>query len=179
MFACICCLIFVPVVMYRLVSKKVNLLAILFFPLICNAQKIKGPIVLSGQQILLPANEFYIAGVVDDRDDHSAVAWLLPAAQPTPAGPKYTLDLEGGTPSAVKQYLGKSIPHDKSLRPVIIHIKKLRVDETLQPGGKVEGKLGIDLSFWLKKDHGELRLIDYLGLTSYKRRTRQKMNDGG
>jgi len=179
MFACICCLIFVPVVMYRLVSKKVNLLAILFFPLICNAQKIKDPIVLSGQQILLPANEFYIAGVVDDRDDRSAVAWLLPAAQPTPASPKYTLDLEGGTPSAVKQYLGKSIPHDKSLRPVIIHIKKLRVDETLQPGGKVEGKLGIVLSYWLKKDDDDLRLIDYRGGTSYIRSTGQQMDVGG
>src|SRR5947209_5382355 len=148
MFTCICCLIFVPVLLYRLLSKKVNMLAILFFPLICNAQKINGPIVLSGQQILLPAREFYIAGVVDDRDDRSAVAWLLPATQLTPASPKYILDLEGGTPSAVKQYLGKSMPRDKSLRPIIIHIKKLRVDEALQPGGRVEGKLGIVLSFW-------------------------------
>jgi hypothetical protein len=172
-------LVLVPIGIYRFVSKKINLLAILFFPLICNAQKINGPIVLSSGQFLLPANEFYIAGVVDDRDDRSAVARLLPATRLTPATPKYMADLEGGTLSAVKEYVSKSLPPDKTLRPVIIHIKKLMVDETLQPGGKVEGKLSIVLSFWLKKEDDDLRLIDYRGGTNYTRGTGQQMDVGG
>ncbi|SEO50287.1 hypothetical protein SAMN05428947_102596 [Mucilaginibacter sp. OK283] len=179
MFVCVCCPIFVSAGIYRFAGKRLKLLIILFFPLFCNAQKINGPIVLTAPQFLLPANEFYIAGVVDDRDDRGAVAWLLPAAQLTPATPKYRVDLVGGTLPAVKEYMGKSLPPDKILRPVIIHIKKLMVDETLQPGGKVEGKLSIVLSFWLKKDDDDLRLIDYRGGTNYTRGTGQQMDVGG
>ncbi|QEC75673.1 hypothetical protein [Mucilaginibacter ginsenosidivorax] len=128
---------------------------------------------------MLPVSEFYVAGVVDERDDRSPVAWLLPATQATAATPRLSLDLQGGVSTAVKQYFDKSVPANKTLRPIIIHIKKIRVDEKLQPDGRVEGKAGIILSFWLKKDGEDIHLVDYRGGTGYTRSTGQQMDIGG
>lgn len=177
MFIFMCCQIFISARIYFFAGKKLKLLFILFFPLICNAQKTNGPIVLTEPKILLPVKEFYVVGVVDERDDTSPVAWLLPATQATT--PRVSLDLQGGVPMAVKQYFEKNVPVNKTLRPIIIHIKKIRVDETLQTYGRVEGKSSIILSFWLKKEGEDMHLVDYRGGTGYTRSTGQQMDIGG
>ncbi len=159
-------------------SKNAWLVAALILPLFCSAQEKSGPIVLNEQQFLFTAKEFYIAGVVDERDDKSAVAWLLPVSQVTETTPKYTLDIQGGVQQAVRQYYGKGLPADKLLRPVIIHVKRLRVDEAAQTGGRVDGKLSIILSFYLKKDGDDVRLVDYRGGSNYTRTNGQQMDIG-
>lgn len=177
MFIFMCCQIFISARIYLFAGKKLKLLFILFFPLICNAQKTNGPIVLTEPKILVPVKEFYVVGVVDERDDRSPIAWLLPATQATT--PRVSLDLQGGVPMAVKQYFEKNVPVNKTLQPIIIHIKKIRVDETLQTFGRVEGKSSIILSFWLKKEGEDIHLVDYRGGTGYTRSTGQQMDIGG
>jgi len=179
MFIFMCCPIFISAGIYLVAGKKLKLLFILFFPLICNAQKTNGPIVLTEPKNLLPVSEFYIAGVVDERDDRSPVAWLLPATQATTATPRLSLDLQGGVPTAIKQYFEKSVPANKTLRPIVIRIKKIRVDEKLQPDGRVEGKAAMILSFWLKKEGEDIHLVDYRGGTGYTRSPGQQMDIGG
>lgn len=159
-----------------LLNRMMYLVCILFFSLFCNAQKINGPIVLNDQQFLLSAKEFYVAGVVDDREDRSAVAWLLPATKVNAATPTYTIDVKDGALSAIRQFINKSLPPDKALRPVIIHIKKFRVDESLQPGGRIDGKLAINFSFMLKKEGDDEHLVDYRGGSNYTRSQGQQMD---
>jgi hypothetical protein len=161
-----------------LLNRRVYLMCILFLPMFCNAQKINGPIVLNNQQFLLSPKEFYVAGVVDDREDRSAVAWLLPATKINPATPTYTIDLKDGALSAIKQFISKSLTPDKASRPVIIHIKKFRVDEVLQPGGSINGKLNVNFSFMLKKTGDDVHLVDYNGALNYARNQGQQMDVG-
>nr|WP_221452740.1 hypothetical protein [Mucilaginibacter sp. FT3.2] len=128
----------------------------------------------------MPAiKEFYVAGVVDERENGSVVASLLPAGQVTSATPKYTLDIKDGAAIAIKQFTGKAVPLNKALRPVIIHIKRFRVDEALQPDGRINGKLMVVFSFWLQKDEGDLHLVDYGGGSNYTRSTVQQMDIAG
>ncbi|HEY9197541.1 MAG TPA: hypothetical protein VIM77_14800, partial [Mucilaginibacter sp.] len=150
----------------------------LYCPVFCKAQKINGPIVLNEGQFLLRPGGFYIAGVIDERSDQTAVAWLLPSTQITPGTPRYMLDLAGGASAAIKRFVEKSLPQDKSLQPVIIRIKNLRLDETAQPGGKVEGKLSAVFSFFLKKAEGDVHLTDYRGGSNYSRGAGQQMDVG-
>lgn len=158
-----------------LLNRRLFLVCILFLPLFCNAQKINGPIVLDGPQFIIPATEFYIAGLVDERTDRSAVAWLLPASV-NPTSPTYAVDLKDGFVASIKQFIGKSLPLGKSLRPVIIRIKTLRVDEVLQKDGHVDGKLSVNFSFNLKKESGEAHLVDYRGGLNYARGQNQQMD---
>lgn len=178
-FLLILCLILAARLTILLLGKWRWLLCILFFPLICNAQKINGPIVLNEQQFLPTVKEFYVAGVVDERENGSSVAWLLPATQVTAITPKYTLDLKDGATAAVKKFVAGAVPVNKKLQPIIIHIKKLRVDETLQPDGRIGGKLGVMFSFWLQKSYGDVHLIDYKGGNNYTRSNGQQMDIPG
>ncbi|MEN0052308.1 MAG: hypothetical protein AAGC65_01500 [Mucilaginibacter sp.] len=146
------------------------LVMLLFFPLILKAQKITKPIVLINEQLPITAKEFYVANVVDARDDRRAVAWLLPAmVTGTTPGTPYTTDFKGGVLPAIKQFVNVALPPNRSLRPVTISIKKLRLDETVLPGGNVEGKVKISLSFYLQKEDQQVHLIDYTGSAGYNR----------
>lgn len=158
--------------MYRMVM----LMIILVHAMFCKAQKTNGPIVLNDQQFLFSATEFYIADVVDDRDDRSAVAWLLPATQVNGPASKYTLDLKDGASSSIKQFINKGLAVNKALRPITIHIKKLRLEETLQAGGRIDGKLGVVFSFVLRRNGNDVQLIDYKGGSNYVRTWGQQMD---
>jgi hypothetical protein len=146
------------------------LIMLLVLPQVLKAQKITAPIVLINEQLPVITKEFYVANVADDRDDQREVAWLLPvsAAGAIPAS-QYTADLKGGTLAALKQFVNFALPPNRSLRPVVIHIRKLRIEESVLPGGSVEGKLKISLSFYLQKEDQQIHLIDYTGSAGYNR----------
>jgi hypothetical protein len=143
---------------------------LLLLPMFLMAQKITAPIVLINEQLPITAKEFYVANITDDRDDRRAVAWLLPASTTnTLSATPYTADLKGGALLALKQFVNIALPPNRSLRPVTIHIKKLRLDESILPGGNIEGKLKISLSFYLQRDDEQIHLIDYTGSAGYNR----------
>jgi hypothetical protein len=146
----------------------------LFLPGVLSAQKLTGPVILKNEQLPVTAKEFYVAGVTDDRPDRGAVAWLLP---PGPgAKEKYTIDLSGGAQTAIKQFVTAALPPNKTLRPVIIHIEKFRLDETPLSADHVEGKLKVSLSFYLQRDGQSIRLSDYNGSAGYNRHINQQVD---
>ncbi|MGN8070775.1 hypothetical protein [Mucilaginibacter sp. 22184] len=164
--------VFFSMAMYRFV---ILLLCIcLFVPRVLWAQKIAGPIVLKNEQLPVTAKEFYVVGVVDDRVDRNAVAWLWSTGPGIPA--KYTIDLKGGTIAAIKQFVNAALPPNKILRPVIIHIQKFRLDETPLSLDHVEGKLKVSLSFYLQKGDQSIRLSDYNGSAGYNRHVNQQID---
>ncbi|WP_183557085.1 hypothetical protein [Mucilaginibacter sp. SP1R1] len=148
----------------------------LFFCQYLKAQKITGSIVLNNDQLAVLPKEFYIAAVVDDRDDRNAVAWLLPFGTATATSAKYPVDLKGGTLAAIRQFIDVAMPANKGLRPVVMHIKTFRLDETLLPTGYVEGKLKVSLSFDLQKPDQLIYLTDYNGSADYNRRVNQDVD---
>jgi len=154
------------------------LVMLLFLPLFLKAQKITAPIVLINEKLPITAKEFYVANVADDRDDRRAVAWLLLPVSTTNTIPaaSYSADLKGGSLPAIKQFINTALPPNQLLRPVTIRIKKLRLDEVVLPGGNVEGKLKISLSFYLQRDEQQIHLIDYTGSAGYNRPAGQLLN---
>lgn len=129
------------------------------------------PILLLPAPLGLPPTTFTIAEVRDDRADRQAVAWLLPVptGAATLAIPVAT-DLQGGAAEALRQFAWKSLPRTAGLRPVVVRIKELRVQETAAPGGQVEGRISVHLTFeWLRPDGPPLRLTEYRGGARYGR----------
>jgi hypothetical protein len=157
------------------VSGKALLFIVLVFPQILQAQKITGPVDLINEQLSVIPKEFYISAVVDERDERNAVAWLLSPGEGVASG--YAVDLKGGALTTIKQFLNVAWPVNKTLRPVIIHIKKFRLDETPLPGGHVEGKIRVGLSFYLQRDEEEpVHLTDYNGSAGYNRSAGQQID---
>lgn len=152
---------------------KLLLIIILISTSILRAQKITGPLVLNNERLPVTAKEFYVAGIIDDRSDRTAVAWFL---SPGPGVSKYTVDLKGGALAAIRQFVNAALPPDKMLRPVIIHIEKFRLDETQLPGNHVEGKVKVSLSFYLQRNGQNIHLTDYNGSAGYNRFANQEVD---
>lgn len=152
---------------------KLLLIIILISTSILRAQKITGPLVLNNERLSVTAKEFYVAGIIDDRSDRTAIAWLL---SPGRGVAKYAVDLKGGASTAIRQFVNAALPPDKMLRPVIIHIEKFRLDETQLPGNHVEGKVKVSLSFYLQRDGQNIHLTDYNGSAGYNRFANQEVD---
>jgi hypothetical protein len=126
-------------------------------------------IILHDEQLPITPKEFYIANVTDERDDRTAIGWLLPAEGLNQGTKTYPVDLQGGGFAAIKQYIEHSLPRNTSLRPVIAGLKKCLVTETLREGGLVEGKVSVILSFYLQLADTTEQLVDYNGKAIYTR----------
>jgi hypothetical protein len=125
-------------------------------------------IILKDEKLSITPAEFYIANVVDDRNDRTAVALLLPAANNQQK--LNPVDLHGGTLAAIKQFINHNLPANKSLRPVVIRLKEFKVIESALAGGRIEGHVSLGLSFGLYKgEYSELQLADYNGNAVYNR----------
>ncbi|MEZ2336167.1 hypothetical protein AB6735_11055 [Mucilaginibacter sp. RCC_168] len=153
---------------------KLLLFIILISSPILKAQKATDPIVLNNERLPVSAKEFYVAGVIDNRTDRTAVAWLLP---PGPGNAvKYAIDFKGGALAAIRQFVTAALPPDKTLRPVMIHLEKFKLDETPLPGNHVEGKVKVSLSFYLQRDGQNIHLTDYNGSAGYNRYVNQEVD---
>jgi hypothetical protein len=132
------------------------------------------PIVLQAEQLPFSPKEFYIANVIDERTDRTAVAWLLPAStnavQPSAT---YPVDLQGGGIHAIREFIQKSLPGNKALRPIIIRIKEYRVTESIGAQGRVNGHVAVAMSFDYKRDGIDVHLTDYSGNIRYSRPARK------
>jgi hypothetical protein len=135
----------------------------------------KTEIVLHDEHLPITPKEFYIANVIDERANRTAVAWLLPTGSTESNQSKtYPVDLQGGGLTAIKQFIDHSLPRNTALRPIVISIKKFITTETPLAGGRVEGHTSLIMSFYLKSDEndtliGGQHLADYNGSAIYNR----------
>ena len=123
------------------------------------------PIVLKAETLPISPKEYYITGVVDERQDKKAVAYLFPA-QATKAVP---VDLKGGAQTAVQVYLRNGLPSNTKLRPVGIQLKQLSVTENAPIKGRVEGRVMAHVVFNLQRDGQTVPLISHQGGIKYNR----------
>lgn len=131
------------------------------------------PIELKVPEQLFVPKGFYIKGILDERTDRSPVAFLVPAA--SSGNQLQTVDLKGGTLEALENFMTKSLPQNKSLRPIVVKIKDCKIMETLVDSqrGIVEGQVHLDFGFELEREDDLVHLLDFQGGMSYKRGVRQ------
>ncbi|GAB3195061.1 hypothetical protein GCM10027293_04670 [Pontibacter aydingkolensis] len=133
------------------------------------------PIILKEKPLPIAPKEFFIANVIDERQNKKAIAYLFPApvgaAMPTKAVP---VDLKGGTQVALQQYLRKNLPHNTKLRPVVMHLKELNVTESAPAKGRVEGRVVSHVMFSYLRDGEEVPLMDHQGGIKYNRPASQQ-----
>jgi hypothetical protein len=130
----------------------------------------KASILLHDEQIPITPKEFYIASVIDEREDRSAVALAVSPAKAANQPEKYAVDLQGGSLPAIKGFIAHNLPKSRTLRPVIITLKKIMVIETALPNGLVEGHAVTIMEFYLQHDEDKMQhLVDYNGDITYNR----------
>ena len=131
-------------------------------------------LVLRPEPMPFTPKEFYVAGVTDARADRQAVAYLL-VPGPTPKAPAvvHSMDLQGGTLPAVREYLRKSLPRNIKLRPLLIRIQEYRVTESAGTGNSVNGEVAVAMSFHLQRRTDTLDLVSYRGGIRYARSANQ------
>ncbi|MDB5124345.1 MAG: hypothetical protein JWP94_2474 [Mucilaginibacter sp.] len=155
-----------------------NLLLIYGTLVFCAFQSVPKPpgdIILQDERIAITPKEFYIANVIDERENRAAVAWLVPAgANERNQSKLIPVDLQGGGFAAIKQFIRHNLSRNTALRPVIASLKKCVVTESALSGG-VEGHVSLVMSFDLEDrddvPEGGLHLTDYNGSATYTRNT--------
>src|SRR5690554_1192772 len=130
------------------------------------------PIPLVVKPLGFTPDEFYIAGLLDERKDPSAVAWLIPTG--SKGGKTQAVDLQGGGKKAIENFMTSSFQQDKSLRPVIIRLKECSIVERPGENGAIEGELTLHMAFDLEKEKAPVHLVDYRGGIKYKRSANQQ-----
>lgn len=154
----------------RETSKTTNtcrlLLTLISFLLI--AFNASAQITLTDEAIQLKPTGFYIAEVKDNRAEKSKPAEIVikdnlnrPQLQ--------SMNLQGGTATAIKQYLAKNLPKTTSGRAIVMGIEQFWVSETAVGTSSVDGQISLKLSFGLDKDYGVEPLISYPGTLRYRR----------
>jgi hypothetical protein len=139
-----------------------------------SAPKQTGDIILQDERIAITPKEFYIANVIDERENRLAVAWLVPAGANEKSQVKLIqVDLQGGGFAAIKQFIQHNLPRNTALRPVVASLKKCVVTESALSGGVIEGHVSLIMSFDLEDRNdlpeGGLHLADYNGNATYTR----------
>lgn len=130
------------------------------------------PIVLQAEPLGFTPKEFYIASVVDERQDRNAVAYLfpLPAAPAAPLDKAQPVDLQGGGLAAIRQFVQQGLPQNKKLRPVVVRLKECRVTETAgAKAGRVDGHVVVAMAFEYERDGQTIPLVEYKGGARYDR----------
>ncbi len=127
-----------------------------------------GGIVLHDERLNINPKEFYIANVIDDREDRRAIAWLLPFNNADGERKTYPVDFKGGF-ACVSQFIENSITQNTALRPVAVHVKKFMATETTGAGAVARGSAVLAVSFDLMQGDETKHLVDYTGSANYTR----------
>lgn len=144
--------------------------AIIFLTGFQYAKQLTAYIELTNNRLAITPAEFYIADVTDSRDDKTNMGQLVQVATANKPPALINVNVKGGVIS-INNFFTNSLPVNKSLRPVIISIKSLKITETPIAGGKVNGQILLLVSFSLQKADTVIHLVDYKGSAAYQRTT--------
>ena len=122
-------------------------------------------IALKAEVLPFTPKNFYIAAVLDERQEKGAVAWLLPTTGGKSLQP---VDLEGGGQAAIQAFIQKSLPENKQLHPLVIRLQEVHISEE-SAEGVVEGRVQLSVAFDLQKGEESITLGTYKGGARYKR----------
>lgn len=138
--------------------------------LLCQAfitqPKLTDLIALQSAAAPIKAKTFYIAGVMDERRTTNAIAQLAVEGGSAGAEP---VDLQAGTPAALRTFIQHNVTGENRLRPIIVTVKELKIAEKTLPNSRAEGSVSLWLSFGIQRTDDTVHLIDYRGGMRYSR----------
>jgi hypothetical protein len=123
-----------------------------------NAQALR-TIKLNDQKAEYAVKSFYIASVIDDRDDKAIIGTIRAGL----TNRKINLNLQGGATEATTVYIEKNVQQNTNTTPVNMHIKQLLVHEK-EDGFAEQVVVEISIGYYL---HDQL-LIEYTGNASQR-----------
>src|ERR1700749_4312701 len=114
-----------------MINTRILIILLIIFSSFQTTPKPVDVIVLKDERLTIIPKEFYIAKVTDERTDKSPVASLVVAPASKGGSAKaYTVDLQGGVPMAIRQFIDHNLPHNTALRPIVISLKQVSIKET-------------------------------------------------
>jgi hypothetical protein len=128
------------------------------------------PLLLRNEPLPFTPQEFYIADVVEARKDRKAVAYIqMPGTTPAQPTTLQPFNLQGGDIPAVKKFVHQGLKRNVQMRPVLVRVKTLQVNETLVGKERVEGKISVMLDFDIQRNGKTLHTLAYKGGGRYLR----------
>ncbi|MGI4729798.1 MAG: hypothetical protein ACRYGB_14580 [Janthinobacterium lividum] len=127
------------------------------------------PIVLHPQLLPFVPKEFFVAEVLDNRNDKSAVGWVYSPAAIKLKPTLQIINFKGGGTAAMQDFILQSLLRNKTLRPIVIRIKECKITETIAAASRVEGNVALSVTFELQNETGNIYLTDYSLDTKYNR----------
>lgn len=125
---------------------------------------------LQKQRLSITPTQFYIARVDDERTDKTRVGELL-QTEVVPGKPtvRSKIALKDGS-TALRTFIANCFSINKTLRPLIIKVKAIHINETAAAGNNTEGRITLSLQFGLMHDDEFIKLDDYTATSSYQRK---------
>jgi hypothetical protein len=140
-----------------------------FYPAFAQTKNQSQEIVLHDEQLAIKPAGFYIERVNDEREDETAVAWILPSKHLSNTA-TIPVDFQGGAINAVTKFIDNNIPKNAAYHKIVIYLKKFNALETPAANGQVEGHVTLEFSFALEADQEKnVPLGTYSSNTIYHR----------
>lgn len=144
--------------------------AMLIIPLALYSFIVVGTIVLQDEPLGFKPADYYVANVIDERNNKNEVAQLITFLP----GNRFStgtqqLNLQGGAAAAISKFIERNLPHNKSYKAVNIIIKEFKLTETPISTTRIDGQLKLRFVFGLDKDYGTQSLVEYKGGLHYVR----------
>jgi len=133
---------------------------IIGFALTVNPLSVYAQMMLQDEHLPFIPREFYIKEVTDERAGKSILT--------------QGINFQSSAAVTISNFITRNLSKDKSLRPICISLKELKLTEISLPDDRISGTLTFKCAFGLEKPYGTTHLIDYEGKSQY---TRSKTND--
>jgi hypothetical protein len=144
---------------------------ICFYPAFSQTKNQGQEIVLKDERFAIKPEGFYIERVNDQRENETAVAFIIPPKRgANNEASTIPVDFRGGTINAITRFINYNIPKSEGYHKVVIYLKKFDAVETPPSNGRVEGRVTLAFSFALEVDQEKnIPLSTYSSNTVYQR----------
>ena len=114
--------------------------------------------------------EFYINSVSDFRSNKASIGNLIELGEAKNIASSISANLEGGTMPAIKNFFSQSLPVNKKLLPINIHINTLKITEEKVGILPIAGSVDFEAVFYIQKEYDvETYFLSYHGKAKYQR----------
>lgn len=149
---------------YKNICNLLIIISLFFFKINhAKAQYTDKWISLKYESIRHKPTRFYILKVLDERKDRSRIGLVYGEKQF-----EKSLKLSGGLAKSLQNYFTKSIVKDTSCYPIILKVKELLIDETIN-NQRINGKCKIKVTYSFLRDTTEVELTNFQTFTNYSR----------
>ncbi len=123
-------------------------------------------IVLKPEYLNITPGEFYFKEVRNNLKFKEIIGNIYTSRE---ASETEYIGLQGGVERALSDYVFKSVPIDRSLKPVVLEVNKCQIAEKRLSTGLIDGEVSLNFTFKFEKEGELVHLLDYKGGAKYKR----------